>query len=390
MIEISLKQARSFIIESQLLSHIPKVGRKNRALRVFHSLGYVQIDTISVVSRSHHHILWSRVHNYEKRILEKLEQDRHIFEYWAHAASYLPMRDYRFTLVPKQKILEGPGHWWPKDQKWINLVYDRIKAEGGLMSKDFKKDPNLAYDHPWGGHPVTQAIRQLFMEGRIMISGRKGFQKVYDLTERVLPEHVDQSMPTRKEYYIHLIKRDLRANGIMRATEIGHLISIPRNQLMPILDELIEDDLLLKVRIKRLDDQVYYALKDHFNHSFGKTRHRQLHILSPFDNLIIQRKRLKELFGFEYILECYVPAAKRKVGYYSLPILLGSEFVGQIDLKADRRKEVLVVKNIVWENKIKNREQFEIPLKKRLLAYCVFNDCESITVDEKVKNPINI
>ena len=105
---------------------------------------------------------------------------------------------------------------------------------------------------------------------------------------------------------------------------------------------------------------------------------KKLHILSPFDNLIIQRQRLKELFDFEYLLECYVPAAKRKVGYFSLPILYRTEFVGQIDLKADRKKKILLVKNLVWENEKKKSDSFLKIFNKKLNALMHFNNCEKI------------
>ena len=302
MLEISLKEARSFIVESQLLNRGPKSGRMTRALQVFEHLGYVQIDTISVVARAHHHVLWSRVPAYNRNILTKLEAQKKVFEYWAHAASYLPMKDFRYTLVPKQKIKEGPGHWWPRDPKWIAYVYDRFKYEGPLMSKDFEKDPRLKHDHAWGGHPVTQAMRQLFMEGELMISGRKGFQKIYDLTERVIPNSVDTTIPSQKDYYKYLVLRDLRAQGILRSVEIGHLISIPAAILKNLLTELVEDGVVLKLKVKKLKDQIFYTLTHQFENHFAKKRRRQIHLLSPFDNLVIQRKRLKYLFDFSYLL----------------------------------------------------------------------------------------
>ena len=383
---ISPNEARSFIVESQMLNTGPKSGRYKRTLNVFERLGYVQIDTISVVTRAHHHVLWSRVPNYKRNLLSKLESDRNVFEYWAHAASYLPMHDFRYSLIPKQKIKAGPGHWWPRDTKWTSYVYDKIKAEGPLMSKDFQKDPTLAHDHPWGGHPVTQAVRQLFMEGELMISGRKGFQKIYDLTERVIPDSVNTSTPSKEEYYKYLIHRDLKANGIMRDVEIGHLISIPPKALKSILVELEEAEILIKTRVGKKSNQTYYILKDHFEQFFSRKRRRRLHLLSPFDNLVIQRKRLKELFSFEYVLECYVPKAKRKIGYYSLPILWGTNFVGQIDLKADRKNKELIIRSLVWEKNVRKADEFETLFKKLIRDYADFNGCSEIICTDHIVN----
>jgi len=117
----------------------------------------------------------------------------------------------------------------------------------------------------------------------------------------------------------------------------------------------------------------------------SKKRRRKLHILSPFDNLVIQRKRLKELFDFEYLLECYVPALKRKVGYYSLPILWGDKFVGQVDLKADRKKRVMIIKNLIWEEGLNRPEEFEFLFKEKLLQYCYFNNCDRIEIDSEIE-----
>ena len=393
MIQISLKQARSYIVESQLLNRGPKSGRSKRALQVIEHLGYVQIDTISVVARSHNHIFWSRVPNYQRNILEKLESEKRVFEYWAHAASYLPMKDFRFTLVPKQKIKQGPGHWRPRDPKWIEYVYDRFKHEGPLMSKDFEKDPKLKHDHAWGGHPVTQAMRQLFMEGDLMISGRKGFQKIYDLTEKVIPNSVDTTVPSQKEYYKYLVIRDLKAQGILRAVEIGHLISIPVQHLKNILAELLEDGVVRKLKINKLEDQVFYTLATQFDEHFAKKRRRRLHILSPFDNFVIQRKRLKYLFDFDYLLECYVPKDKRRVGYYSLPILWGSNFIGQVDLKADRKNRILVIRNLVWQAGLRQPGEIEHNFKNILVDYCSFNACDKIEISDivmKKEHPISL
>ena len=203
---------------------------------------------------------------------------------------------------------------------------------------DFQKELVQAFDHPWGGHPISQALRQLFMEGQIMISGRIGFQKIYDLTERVLPHNTNQMVPSQEEYFNYLIQRDLKANGLMTAAEIGHLINIPRKRLLQILEQQTEDKTISVVKIHKLEDS-YYALTDRIEAFKNTKRRKKMYILSPFDNLLIQRKRIQKLFRFEYVLECYVPAAKRKVGYFVLPILWGSRFIGQIDLKADRKKK---------------------------------------------------
>ncbi len=385
MKKISIKNARSFILASQLLNKSAAFKGKSGTLDVIEQIGYVQIDTISVIARAHHHVLYSRIPDYTPEYLKQLEEsDRNIFEYWAHAASYLPMKDFRFSLIPKQKIKVGEGHWRKRDKKWMKWVYDQIKSEGPKMGREFKKDKSLSYDHAWGGHPVTQALRQLFMEGDIMVTGRRGFQKVFDLTERVLPDQVDTRLPSETEYYKYLILRDIHANGLMKAREIGHLLTIPKDTLQKILAELIESGELLAVRIKELESEIYYASKEKMDAFQAGRRKKQFKILSPFDNLVIQRKRMKDLFDFDYTIECYVPAAKRKVGYFSLPLLWGTDFIGQIDLKADRKRKVLIVNNLVWEKNVINKEKVFPILKTALNEFRDFNGCLEIEGLESV------
>lgn len=382
-INLSLKQTRAYIIKNQLLSGKPAYSGEAGTKQVIEQLGYVQIDTISVIARAHHHILYTRIPDYSADFLQAVEKKRQVFEYWAHAASYLPMKDFRFSMVQMEKIKAGSGHWRKRDPKVMKWVYDQVRAEGPKMAKDFEKEKKLSYDHPWGGHPVKQALQQLFMEGDLMITERRGFQKVFDLKERVLPNEVDTQLPTLKEYHKYLIRRDLSANGLMKAREIGHLITIPQKELSTILEELIESEDLVKVSIKGLEPDTYYALKEPLS-SFEISRsNKQLKILSPFDNLVIQRKRMQNLFNFNYTLECYVTAAKRKVGYFSLPLLWGITFVGQIDLKVDRKKKVLYIKNLIWESTIKNKSKISSALIKALSKFSTFNDCLEIKGLEK-------
>lgn len=371
MQRINIKTARQFIIANQFDSE------KKSTYEIIQHLGYVQIDTISVIQRTHHHVLWSRNPKYQLDELTQLSKEKKIFDYWAHAASYLPMQDYRYSLIRKNQVGDGNGFWYQRDPKNMKYILDRIKAEGALMSRDFKKEKKKT-DVPWMKSLINQAMMLLFMEGKIMISERQGFQKKFDLPERLLPNNVITKMPTEEEYFKYLITRDLRAHGIMKAREFGYLLKIDRKQLKVLLGEMVKDGELEEIEIKERVGETYFALPKALEKFSNKKIKKKLHLLSPFDNLIIQRKRLKELFDFEYLLECYVPATKRKVGYFSLPILYGTEFVGQIDLKADRKKKILLVKNLVWENEKKKSDSFLRIFNKKINALMHFNNCEEI------------
>lgn len=349
----------------------------------------MQIDTISVIARAHHHVLQTRVPDYAEDYLKTLEEEeRVIFEYWAHAAAYLPIADYRYSLARKEEFLTGDGHWFKKDSKLMSYVLDRIKREGPLMSRDFNnpdKKKGAAKGMDWARNPVNLALRQLFMEGKIMVSGRKGFQKTYDLPERIIPHGIDQSLPGREEYFRYLIKRDIRAHGLGKAGEIAYLLKNTGKEVRLILKKMVMTGELTEVKVEGRGPEAYFVRPESLENFPSLKRKRKLMILSPFDNLVIQRKRLEELFGFKYVLECYVPAAKRKVGYFSLPLLWGAEFVGQVDLKADRKKRVLLVKKLVWEEKIKNCDHLLGPLVESLKNFASFNQCDSVAVLPEVK-----
>jgi len=379
MQKINLKTARQFIISNQF-----DFAKNPTTHEIIQHLGYVQIDTISVIQRTHHHVLWTRNPKYQIGEIQDLVKEKKLFDYWAHAASYLPMEDFRYSLVRKSQVGEGNGFWYDKNPKNMKYVLDRIKTEGPLMSRDFK-NKGFKADIPWIKSPINQAIMQLFSEGQIVIVERQGFQKKFDLVERALPKNVNTKMPTETEYFKYLIKRDLRAHGLKKAREIGYLLKIDRKKLKTVLEKMVKSGELEGNEIKGLDGETYFSLPNTLSDFSNKKNKKQFYILSPFDNVLIQRKRVKEIFDFEYLLECYVPAAKRKVGYFSLPLLYGSEFVGQIDLKADRKKKQLLLRNLVWENGVKKSDTLQNAFRKKLNQLMQFNNCEELILEKKAK-----
>ncbi len=384
---ITKKQARALAIHSQALTTAHPFKGKAGALQALEQTGYAQIDTLSVVKRAHHHVLWSRVDGYESGHLHELVAEQSVFEYWAHAAAYLPMRDYRFTLPRKEEVRASDGMWHQRNPRLIAYALDRIRAEGPLMSRDFEKNEARLYfgdnKEGWSASAISHTLFQLFMEGELMVVGRKGFQKIYDLTERALPADVDTRRPSRKEYLRYLIERDLRAHGLLKASEIGYLIKNTGQEISGLLKEMVEDGQLIPLQVEKLP-QPYYAFPDALKKLEEAKQERRIRILSPFDNLLIQRKRLEELFGFSYTLECYVPKAKRKVGYFSLPLLRGHEFVGQADLKAERKTQSLLVKNLVWEAGKAKQEHLWKALAKSLQEFAGFNGCTAIRVETQL------
>ncbi|MBU3001773.1 winged helix-turn-helix domain-containing protein [Paraglaciecola arctica] len=376
LIELTQKQACKLALVSQGLHKNNPFGQGLTGVTAtLKQLSYVQIDSISVIQRAHHHCLWSRVKNYQPEFLEQLIAQQQIFEYWSHAAAYLPMQDYRFSLPKKRAVASGEKHWRDKNPIAEKRVLQRIKQEGPLRAADFEHKGNHKSSGWWDWKPDKVALEQLFIEGELMVVKRLGFQKVYDLTERVLPSSIDTTVPTVREYERYLIERYLCAHGFASAQQISYLRKGMRSQLTETCQQMLENKELQPITV---GGKAYYALPnatDLLKHSISRD---QVHILSPFDNLVIQRKRLSDIFGFDYQIECYVPAHKRQYGYFSLPLLWGAQFVGRMDAKVDRKTQVLYIQNLHLETN--KTEKFIEVLKPVLLSFMEFNSANQIQV----------
>jgi len=370
---ITKAEAQKRILHSQqVLTKKSKETPLNASLSVIEQLGYIQIDTISVVQRAHHHTLWSRNHQYNNAHIDMLVKEKSVFEYWSHAAAYLPMCHYRHSLPRKNAIASGQlKHWYSIDKKLLTLVLDRIKAEGPLMAKDFD-GKNAGF---WGSKPAKRALEHLFMQGDLMISERRNFHKVYDLTQRVLPAHINTTLPSEKEHVRFLISSFIKANALAQTSEICYLLRNIKPLVTAELKAMHANGELINIQV---NDKSYYALPDALQLLNKPIARRKAKILSPFDNLLIQRKRMLHFFDFDYQIECYLPEAKRQFGYFSLPILWNGKMVARMDCKAERKTKVLHVKHLHVEAGLKNTENFAADLNAELNAFMVFNNCESI------------
>lgn len=382
---LTISQARRLALHRQGLTGVDPFGRGiNGVERTITALRYVQIDTISVVDRAHHHVLKTRVSNYQPQHLDDLLSNRKsIFEYWHHAAAYLPIEDYRFYLP----LMRGYGATRKINNKMASEVLARIRAEGPLMSKDFKAPAGKKTSGWWNWKPAKLAMEQLFLSGELMVSSRKGFQKQFDLTERVLPSTVDTTMPNERERAHFYATRVLAAQGIGRLQDIGYMktvaASFEKFKLLPpiaqLIQEMIEDNEIVPVPIGK---ETYYALSRDVDALPKRLSKARLLILSPFDNLVINRQKLSQLFNFDYQIECYVPEPKRRFGYFTLPLLLGDEFIGRIDCKAHRDKGSLVVKNIWLESQVQVSDALIEHFVNALTRYASELGCHDIQLEQ--------
>jgi len=366
-ISISLKEAQTIILTGQKL-----IGPTQNPQQIIEHLGYVQIDTISVVERAHHHVFWTRNHSYRPIDLEQLVKSRKVFEYWSHAASYLPMNEYRFSLPMKRAFRKKETSWFPRDAKLMSAVLKRIGIEGALRAKDFENSKKGKTGW-WDWKPAKNALERLFLEGSLEITRREGFQKVYDLPERVIPNLVDTTMPTDQEYTRFLIHRTLRHHGLATVGEIAYLkrretkIDVQKR-----LAEMLENGEVIQVDVEGITD-TYFAFSGALDNIISSRSN--ILILSPFDNMVIQRKKLKAFFNFNYKIECYIPAKKRKYGYFCLPVFNGSKAIARIDCKADRQNQQLLIHSVHYEKGFD--QTFSWPkLESRLKSFARFNGCK--------------
>ena len=364
---LTVEQARRLALAAGAGFHRATRRGPEAVAEIVDRIGYVQIDTISVVERAHHHILATRIPRYQTEWLERAP----VFEYWAHAAAYLPWRDFRYTLPRKERIKANGHDWFRADKAEAERVLDRIRSEGPLMARHFETSRRPA--GWWDWKPAKRALEYLFMAGDLMVV-RQGFQKVFDLTERVLPPGTDTRIPTPHEQAAWYVDRALDAWGLAARDEMAYLRKEHVAHIDAVLRQREEQGSLLRVTVEGIPKTAHWVRPvDLERIDAGKAPDRTLRIVSPFDPFLIHRKRMRRLFGFDFAIECYLPTAKRTFGYFALPLLQGTDFVGLLDAKADRSAGRLIVQNLRYDGPAKRRAPFDRSLNKALDAFARFN-----------------
>ncbi len=409
---ISRKTARRMMLHAQLLDGKTKIKRGKAGIaQVVGHLGYVQIDTISVIERAHHHVLWTRVPGYQPEHLHRAHAiDQTVFEYWGHAASYLPMSDYRFY-IPMMRSFYDPKNswfrgWGEKYGSYLEPVRERIRAEGPLAARDFENPAGRkgpwwdSTNHPpiladpiglsqqekgswWDWKPAKAALEQLFWRGELMIAERRGFERVYDLSERVLPAGTDTRVPSAEELGRFLVRRALNALGVASEKEIREYIRIGDKGLVAAaVQEMLSAGEIVCLRVEDTKGAAFALPAVLERGSRLRARPPVVRILSPFDNLAIFRPRLEERFGFDYAFESYVPKNKRNHGYFVLPILFGETMVGRLDPKADRVGKRLIIRRLAVEPLHAGTEGLLAALAAALASFARFNGCDRVVLHD--------
>ena len=361
-------------------------GPAARAYETIRGLGFVQIDPVSAVERAHHHILFTRNRSYRHATLKQLlESDRALFENWTHDAAILPAAVYPYWkhYFARARTFEAhPGyrrHFAPVTARLIKKVLDRVDAEGPLRPRDFESN-KVAWRDPYFAKPTLAKLTMEFLwrTGTLAVSHRRGQEKVYDLAERVIPSRYFEGEVSRREFLDWACRGALERLGFATPAQISHFYDAVSTADAARWCERNCGKQVTTVEITPADSSVVgplYALAS-FLDTLDRLRPapRALHLLNPFDPLIHDRRRTRQVFGFDYALEIWVPAAKRRYGYYVLPILEGERFTGRIDLKADRKRGELQVLGLWWEPKVKptpnRRTQLESALARLAKFTC--------------------
>lgn len=379
-----IRRLRRLVLERQGLTRRAAFGSGLAGTaRAIERLGYVQIDTISVASRAHDHVLQARVPGYRPALLERLQREHRVFEYWAHAAAYLPMRDYRFA-IPRMRDMRARRERWvrSRDERLMNEVLERVRRDGPMQTRDFEA-PAGHRGGWWEWKPAKRALEQLFMQGDLIVVGRNGFQKVYDVPERALPDWVDTRAPTLEEYAGHLVQRHLEACGFASVRACTYQRRTPglSDAVHDVLEAARGSGALCRLALPAPERAVYVD-PDALEAVVPGVRRRAL-LLSPFDNLVILRYRCLTLFGLDYQLECYLPAAKRRFGYFCLPVLYHDRLIGRADCKAHRRAGYLEVKRLFIEQERVFDKEGDVALPaiaEALAALAAHNGCSDVQI----------
>jgi len=390
---ISKEAARRFLITKQGF-HQGK--EKTGALEAIKRLECVQIDPVNVVHRNHHLVLHSRVSDYKSSHLDALlYKDRAVFEYWCNAKSIIPMEEFRYFRYRMQNYMEFHSPFYERlkaKQKelkgTISHVLSTIETGGPLCARDFKREEEV------GSKTAKGVLNLLWDCGEVMIHHVQGNRRYYDLAEHILPKDISIEVPNREEYDLFMIKKYMRAYGFVdvRDWRFGWL-SLKAPQRKQVVEEMVKDGKIYPVEIEGIK-HIYYVLEEYLNALEAiqdSLLEEKIHFIAPLDNLLWNRRMISEVFDFVYAWEIYKIPEKRQFGYYVLPILYGTRFVGRIDPKLDRTSKTMIVNSLLLE-----KERFDdslvVELAVALKRFLWFHNVSQVkivkTKPKRLKNTL--
>lgn len=353
------------------------------AISQIHNL---QIDTISIVARAHQHILWSRLGSYQTKWLDELHAEGQLFEYFSHAVCLLPIEDYPlFHSLMRERFVgwDNIRDWGNNNAAILDQILTHIHQNGAVRSSDFESKESRGKWWDWKVEKV--ALEHLYYRGDLMISRRESFQRVYDLRERVLPTWDDTQAPEYSVAVKELTRKAIKALGVASSTWAANYFYLKKAETAAAIEQLLAEGFIFPVSIEGVKGGPFFVHKDNETLLEAALANQltatHTSILSPFDPLISDRARTKDLFDFEYSIECYTPAPKRKYGYFVLPILHRGRLIGRLDAKAWRKEGRLQVISLFLEPGISINAGLIKALAKTLRSYASWQGLGTVVID---------
>ncbi len=386
---LGLETARTLAVVKQGLHQRPPAADKQTLLDIVRRIGLLQLDTIHVVARSHYLVVLSRAGLYERADLDALHHpDRCLFEQWAHAACLIPVEDYGYFAPVIHARRNRPPGWIERrlggdPEGIIDAVLAEVRQRGPLASRDFE-DPRGQRGSWWDWKPAKTALEVLFNWGHLLVDRRENFQRYYDLAERVLPASAEPPSLTVKDYRRWATLRSVVCFGVATAAHASDYYRQKKPATRAALKSLAAEGVLLPVAVAGWTDVAYLCAADLplvEEIEAGQHRPTLTTFLSPFDNLLWDRQRLRDLFDFDYRIEMYTPAAQRRYGYYVLLILHRGRLVGRLDPKADRQSGTLIVRAIYLEPGEALTDELVAAIAAALQEFMAFHGSERLCIE---------
>ena len=371
--QLTISGARTLLLAAQGLAAAPPPAWKADVRSAIRRMGALQIDTIHVIARSHLLVLWCRLGDFEPAWLDELLAEGELFEYWSHAACFLPIEEfslYRPEMLRRREQSAAEG--WLKEHAGVaERVRERLLQEGAVRAADFERKEGRAGEW-WDRKPEKNALEELYNTGEVMIARRERFQRIYDLQERVLPGWTDAALPSPDEVERQHALKSVRALGVTPARWVPDYFRRSKRGVAARLEALADEGALIRVSVPELGPEPAYVHPDYRelaqSAAAGTLRSEVTTLLSPFDPVVWDRARALELFGFDYRIEVYTPAPRRKFGYFTLPILHRGALVGRLCPKAHRQEGIFEVRQLHLERGIEVTEQLATDLAGALQA----------------------
>jgi uncharacterized protein YcaQ len=390
-LKLTKEEARNFLLNKQGLLGDYRYENKNGTYQFIRDVNAVQFDPIDVCGKNHELVLQSRVKNFDKKMVEKLlYEDRKLIDYYDKNMSIIPVKDWpyfsrnRENIKPSKRSKEMVS-------KAIDEIYEVIDKKGPVSSNELDFDQKV--DWSWSKTRLSRAVLEtLYYQGKVIVHHKNNTKKYYDLAHK----HIDKNLLDAKDpnqsdsdYFKWYVYRRIKGIGLVYNLSSDAWLGIKglkAKQRRKAFEQLINEKRLVKCQVEGLDRDLFMLNEDKQFLNFKEPINDRLEFIAPLDNVLWDRNLIFNLFDFHYRWEVYTPSDKREYGYYVLPVLHGDRFIGRIEIKCDRKNEILNIMNFWFENNIKRKKDKIDLVKSNIEKFALFNNCKKINYIDKKFN----